>query len=345
MLLTVRPAIAIFGSSNPEPPEIELGENIKAYLVTKAKTVGMGTLGGQIFGQLESHSPFSVDRIKGIDTSDVSLALPLDSEMLLELRATDFPVFASGGTSDDSSAWAIYDRGDLGRLGFRGIARHPTTGAPCSGDLWPVVLRGNQLYWGFATDSSNLTSNGRHLFANLIAHLKRAPLGQPAAFGAFPGTGDHLDRSLTCDVPENEYRVYPTQTGSLDISLKAVSNLLLTITGPNNHPVVEREAKNLNPPLSQRITSVTYGDSWRITVSYRTPPGKALKKVRYNLRIEFHPDGPVPYPDFVARSPVSPLTAAWALAWLAVVALIWTGRLQSLWSRRPRFMGWLNRKR
>ncbi len=342
-VLTERPSVVIFGSSNPEPPPIVLSQTVKTYLVTKAKVVGMGTFGANLFGLLESQSPLATESIKGIDTSDISLSQRVAPDMLFDVHGNSFPIFLGTGPTDDSSAWAIYDGGDLGGLGFRGIGMHPSTGAPCSGQLWPIVLRGNDLYWGFATDSSNLSTNGKQLFANLIAHLKSAPFDQPAEFGGYPGMGIYLDRSLTCDVPDNEYRMYPVQTGALDVSISATSNVLLTITGPNNQPVAEREGKKLQ--IRQQVSSVNYGDSWRVTVSYKTPPGNARKKVRYNLEMSYQPDGLVPLPDWVARSPVTPPTALWALAWLALVPLIWTGKLQALWSRRSRLAGWVNRLR
>lgn len=118
---------------------------------------------------------------------------------------------------------------------------------------------------------------------------------------------------------------------------------MVTITGPNNQPVAEREGKKLD--FSQHISAANYGDPLRVTVSYKTPPGNALKKVRYNLELDYRPDALIPYPDWLARLSISSLAVLWAVVCLVIMALLWTGKPQAYWSRRHPFTGVLNRLR
>jgi hypothetical protein len=252
------PLVVVFGAAQADADLPELPDDVKQYLRSGVKVIGMGVWAGRIFQQLAPNSLLAIGNQKAVASSDVVLGQTRDG-----LPTDAFPLYSDNEAGEQMQA--IYDNGPLSADYMQLIAHTAKGGGSCIGHYWPVAQDQNFLFWGFT--GTRLTPEGETLFASLLDHIAQLPVDAQPPRDDTASIGQKTE-TLACDFPIVRYQLHLSSTQALNIKVRSKDRVEVVLTGPGTLPPIVRIASAGLPfqPITQH--GVRGDDNWLLTITY-----------------------------------------------------------------------------
>ena len=261
-----------------------------------AQLIGMGGIGSAVISDLDPDTILSAIEY---ESNDPVVFGPADLPSKLTAGVPPdhpFAVYADTPRDPQTNA-AVYDSHSLAVLGALGIVRRTSAKRfPCSGNYWPVVQQGRYVFWGYADDPQNLTTEGKRLLLNIVTYLQsgQARSAQTKALESVQAPPLHYSDKLDCtgDTPvdEQQYPFVVDQPGTISVQVRSKDALSLILNGPHGLPGqfnAFRRKDGINPEVVYTVTQkeIGLGTKWRARVmSFDMKPGT---KISYMITIDY----------------------------------------------------------
>ena len=180
-------------------------------------------------------------------------------------------------------------------LGALGIVRRTSAKRfPCSGNYWPVVQQDRYVFWGYADDPQNLTSEGKRLLLNIVTYLQSPQAGsvQTEALELVRAPPLHYSDKLDCtgETPtdEQQYPFAVDQPGAIRVQVRSKDAISLILNGPGKLNAYARK-DGVDPEIAYTVTQqeIGRGTKWKASVkSFDMKPGT---KISYTITIDYPP--------------------------------------------------------
>lgn len=317
-LLDLRPGLVVFGASSPQADPPDLSQEVRDFLASRVKVIGIGLLGTRLFEKIQPNSALSSRHATGMTSRVVSLARKLPNSVLGTLPG-GFPLYDESGDDPSVAEAAIVNQGGLELQGAKAIAELQGAGDACNASPWPVAQQGNRVLWGSGQPAWRLSSEARQLFVNIVRDLRSTDILKPSPQAQFL-PGPYPGRTLGCRNTQNEYPLQVSGPGKIEVTVHSKSKLVLTLAAsrPGDDQTVHSDY--LSGPVTAE--QLSQGESWLVLVTYDGSLSEHSGNVEYDLDLDY-PSQTVS--EFRVRAIVGGMVAGALLALLSVW-LIWTRR-------------------